>query len=95
MARRDDDAELETVPWLRPLVRVISQLGFPIVVALLALGVLLGIVPSPLREVSEVKAMLVEIVKRLDENDARSRPVLRQICRNTSKTEYGADQCER
>lgn len=73
--------------------RLIMWLGFPTIIAMVLLGVLLGVVSTPLQKIDAVHKQLEQHVtdsKTLGETQTK---LIRQICRNTSKSELGTETC--
>lgn len=68
--------------WLRS----IKDVGFPIAVALILLGILTGLIPWPLDTIQKSLAQHVRY-------DAAAVRLLRQICRNSSP-DYALSACE-
>jgi len=76
-------------------IKAVAIVGMPSVVALILLGALLGIVPSPLQSIAALARSLSEHAALSIEIDQRQIQLLRQICRNTAKTEFSNDACNR
>ena len=66
----------------------IAQVGFPIVVALLLLGALLGVIPSTFTD-------LARTLRAHASGDLERIGLLRQICYNTARTDKQKVRCLR
>lgn len=69
-------------------VRAIATVGVPAAIAFFLLGVLVGIIPSP---VTETAAM---VQRHVEHGETQTR-LLRAICRQGAKTDFAATECER
>jgi hypothetical protein len=94
-------------PWW---MRAVAFLGFPIVVAMVLLGVLVGVLPSTLtvvaQDVKDLKTssegehrestkVLHDIVREMRKQSDESTKVLRTICVNSAKTDQERRECLR
>jgi hypothetical protein len=73
--------------------RVMLLLGIPTAFSLILLAAFLGIVPSPLSALPEIRFMLTNHERFSLESDRAQARLLRQICRNTAKSEIGVEAC--
>ena len=78
--------------------RMIAIIGFPVVVASVLLGMVIGVVPSTLGELKTIeihhaKAVEVHIETTNTYLKTQTR-LLRILCRNTAKTEVQANRCD-
>lgn len=88
--------QMDAAPWYVKLgIWLLMWFGFPTLMCIVFLGLIVGYIPSP---VTEVKAAMVkhqeEMKSVLDYVNTNTR-VVRQICRNTSSNPAERVECDR
>lgn len=76
------------------IVNFIKTVGFPIFVAIILLGMFLGVIPSRLEKIDmNVSTGLEKQTGHIDESRNMAK-LLRAICRNTAKSELQIRDCD-
>lgn len=76
-------------------VKIVTAVGFPIAIALILLGVLIGFIPSPLMETQAIVKDNNKLLQGAEIVSQTSVKILRSICRNGAKSELTILECDR
>lgn len=102
MALNNEPATGGVLNGLPSWIRAIAVVGVPSVLSIVLVLFLINLLNSPIQLVAAIKQDIEHIKQDFDTHDTREKSenetnirLLRQICRNTSKTEIGLDACNR
>ena len=81
--------------WFTKGMEALKTVGFPIVVALLLLLAMFGVFPSPITKIAVGLDKHINDVKSIENILEGHTRLLREICRNTARSEAGRLGCDR